>query len=178
MYLTIHPDGRTFRHDSQSHDEAGIAYRELSWSYSGPNPLMGVHPLAVPLADGGITLWVDERTVTHAEGLRNIPASLLMPQFDTPSQLLAGTVVVTSSGSTASAFVEDARWSHIEGLVEDITRTIHGLNPIHAQGMPSSWPHAVRLAGVFLEAIERKPASEGVAPYDHLMRSLAIGILP
>ena len=179
MYLTIHPDGRTFRHDSRpGHDPGGIAYCELSWSRPFGSGRAVTRPVAVPLVEGGLTLWADERTITHAEGLRNVPATLLMPQFGTPARLLAGTVVVTSSGSQASAFVEDARWSHVEGLVEDITRATCGLAPIHGAGMPPAWPQAVRLAAAVLRDMERRPAPGGADPYEFLMRELTIGVTP
>src|SRR4051812_3348421 len=117
MFLTIRPDGRTFRHDDGPlHSEAmSNAYASAVWyTTSMPrNDNEPPPPIAIPLAEGDFTLWVDSRTVIHGDGLRNIPASLLMAQYGTPIRLLAGTVVVTSSGSQASAMVEDIRWAGV-----------------------------------------------------------------
>lgn len=175
MFLTIHPDGRTFRHDVP-HDSELRHARGLHWAC--PPEAYASDSIAVPLAEDGLILWVERRTITHAEGLRNLPASLLMPQFGTPACVLAGTVVVTSSGSQASAFVEDGRWAHIEGLVEDITRASHGLEPIHGRGLPAAWASAVRLAAAVLDDIERVPAPAGADPYQYLMRDLTLGVTP
>lgn len=175
MHLIIRTDGRTERHvDADSWDERFSAWCSLK-------PSMGIpfaEPNALPIRtemgggeSGRFTLWIGEPTL-NGVGLRNIPAALLAAQWGVPARVLCGPVVVTSSGSAASAFVEALRWSYVESLVDDITRAIHGL-PVTSSADPA-WPEALRLAAAVLRAAPRPMANglTGEVAVNYLMAEL------
>ncbi len=184
MHLIIYPDGRTSRHGDLGDLRSDIVIPERTDVTRARESLdcddilaLPCEPLG-PTQTGTFTLWVREATVTRPEGLRNIPASLLAAQWGRPLRLLAGPVVVTHSGSEASAFVVSQRWDYVTGLVEDITRAVHGLTP-HSRVMAPAWPEFIQLAAAALEAQHRETAPDmhGDAALAFLMREMDIEVV-
>jgi len=148
MHLVIQPDGRTSRHGDLGDTRADIHITHMTDRQRAHLSLHSPYVLPLrcpPEAHGQFTLWVSRFTVTSSEGVRNTPAALLGVQWGLPLRMLAGPVVVTSTGSEASAHVTDTRWHYVEGLVEDITRATAGL-PVHSVIHEPMWPEAIRLA--------------------------------
>jgi hypothetical protein len=164
MFLMIRPDGRTERHVPEprltEREQAAVGMCEHSEQGRGftPEHCLPIRTKQADGTNGDLTLWIAEQTVTTDHGLRNVPASLLAAQWDVPIRVLSGPVVVTSSGSSESSFVEDTRWLHVETLVEDIVRALHGL-PLLGNVDPT-WIDAIRLAGMVLLASPRPHAPD------------------
>lgn len=175
MHLIVRTDGRTERHeDGYDYDVRRSVYRTLNWTSDlgrefRPEHCLPIHTTHPGGPGGEFTLWIAEPTL-NGVGLRNIPAALLAAQWGIPARVLCGPVVVTSSGSSASAYVEDQRWTYVESLVEDITRAINGL-PVSTHVVDSMWPHAIRLAAAVLTAAPRPQAMglTGDVALDYLM---------
>ncbi len=180
MHLVIQPDGRTALHgdmgdirtDIHIHHRTDRMRAQLSLGRED------VLPMRCPTDEHGrYTLWVAKWTITEGAGVRNVPAAILGAQWGLTPRLLAGPVAVTHTGSEASAYVSDIRWSYVEELAEDITRAIGGL-PICSVIHEPMWPQAVRLADAVLRDAERPMAPKDISDADALawlMRDLAFG---
>jgi hypothetical protein len=184
MFVIIRPDGRTERISTgvgpvSERVQAAIGMCEYSDMGRGftPNHCLPICTAQADGTDGDLTLWVAETTITSDAGLRNIPAALLAAQWGLPARVLSGPIVVTSSGSAVSAFVEDTRWLYVESLVKDITRALAGL-PCKGNVDPA-WPQAIRLAGAVLDASPRPIAADlrGDAAVTFLFSELGLPIL-
>jgi hypothetical protein len=162
MHLLIRHDGRTERHqDVDDYDVRRTVYRTLNQTSDMGREFAPRHCLPIDTKrtagdPGRFTLWIAEQTLTGDVGLPNIPAALLAAQWGVPARVLCGPVVVTSTGSVASAMVEDLRWSYVESLVEDIVRAMAGL-PCTAHA-DAAWPNAIRLAAAVLDDAPRPDA--------------------
>lgn len=173
MHLVIRTDGRTERHGDGGDTRCGIAIPHHSNRHRAALSLGTEHvlPLRCPRDDHGqYTLWVARWTVAGDAGLRNIPAALLGAQWGLAPRVLAGPVAITHTGSEASAFVSDQRWSYVEELAEDIVRAMHGQTPYSVIHEPA-WPQAMRLAAAVL-ADAKRPAVPADASDAEAMRVL------
>jgi hypothetical protein len=177
MHLIIRTDGRSERVGwDDPYDDRRTAYHSLNQTFDFGREFRPQHCLPIRAGhpdgtDGDLTLWIGEPSL-NGVGLRNIPAALLAAQWGVPARVLCGPVVITSSGSIASAFVEDMRWKYVESLVEDITRAINGL-PVTSHVNPA-WPQAIRLAAAVLRDAPRPEARglTGDAAVNYLMAEL------
>jgi hypothetical protein len=179
MHLLIRTDGRTERYpDYDIYDDQRNVFRTLNQTSDmgrefGPQHCLPIRAGQWESGRAEFTMWIAEPTLSGV-GLRNVPASLLAAQWGIPLRVLCGPVVVTSSGSGASAFVEDVRWSYVESLTVDIVRAIGGLNPL--SHVDAAWPQAIRLAAAVLDDAPRPQAMglTGDAALNYLLADLGV----
>lgn len=155
-HLIIETDGRTQLFGDLTeldYEQMRAAVAAVAPEYETARGILGGTPLPIPAGNGlnPLTMWVDEGTVLRCDGLRNIPASLLLAQYGRPAILLCGRAVMTGDPADPSA------WHYATSLIEDITRAMHGL-PV---GMADpEWPAAVRLAAGYLNGVDRVALSD------------------
>lgn len=155
-HLIIETDGRTELHGDLTeldYEQMRAAVAAVAPEYETARGILGGTPLPIPAGHGlnPMTMWVAESTVLRCDGLRNIPASLLLGQYERRIVLLCGRVVLTGDPADPTA------WHYATSLIEDITRVLHGL-PVGATD--PEWPGAVRLAAGYLNGVDRVTLSD------------------
>jgi hypothetical protein len=148
--LVIFSDGRTARYGGPpSTDEARDAREALGYT-----------PVRIEAPGMPWSMWAAEKSLDPADPkwLRNLPASLLPAQYGGRATLLFGPVVLTPGGLDAVA--SPSAWDYAEGLVEDITRAIHGFPLIRSHR--AEWPNAIRLAAAVLSERPKRATLHGI----------------
>jgi hypothetical protein len=136
--LVIFSDGRTLRLGGiPSEDDRHDAQDAL-----------GYKPVRIEAHGMPWSMWAAEKSLDpdDPKWLRNLPASILPAQYGGRATLLFGPVVLTPGGLDAVA--SPSAWDYAEGLIEDITRAIHGFSIVRSH--KAEWPEAIRLAAAYL----------------------------